>query len=132
MPNAAVLGLKFQIHNRSNAITIAIEQIRVHQGGQTLQSGLIGDRRFTAHEHLLIRETTALIQTPHIPAEAQGRRTTDPAQEAMNRWVHPGHDTGSMVKTQITANGMAQQITEQKLLRKGHLRNGSEQASPDT
>ena len=48
-------------------LTVTVEQGCIHQRRQTLQGHLIGDRRFATHEHLLIAQTTTLVQTPHIP-----------------------------------------------------------------
>ena len=63
---------KGEIGNLSQPLTMAVEKIRFHQRRQPLQRELIGEGRRPFDKHLLIRESPALIQTPHIPAVAQG------------------------------------------------------------
>ena len=64
--------LKHQIHQGSDALAVAIDQRRIHQRGQLLQRHRIGAGWFTTDKNLLLRQAAALIQTPHIPAVAQG------------------------------------------------------------
>ena len=112
-------------------LTVSINQIGVEEAGKTVKGDLISHSRFSPDVHLLVGETTALIQSPDLPCHPKSGRSADPPQQSMHRRMDPGHDAWTMVKSQITTNGVVQQIADQNLIRKSHIRNESERASRD-
>tara|TARA_B100000482_G_scaffold135732_1_gene99248 strand:- start:1290 stop:1502 length:213 start_codon:yes stop_codon:yes gene_type:complete len=59
-----------EVSQETNAFSLSINQICIHQSWQTIQGGLICNCGLTPHKHLLIRDSTALIQSPNIPRHA--------------------------------------------------------------
>ena len=129
MGNGSGRGVEHEVHHGTQALPMTCTQIRLQQGWQPLQGDRIRDRRLASYIDLLISETTALIKAPDLPGHPQSRGTTHPTQQTMHRWMNPTHHAMAMVKAQIAAHGVLQQITQQKLVGKRQLRSGSEPAS---
>ena len=59
---------------------MAVDEVRIQQGRQTIEQGGIGDGRLTSDEDLIVGETTALIEPPDLTTHPQRGWTADPTQ----------------------------------------------------
>jgi len=93
-------------------LAVDSDEGRLEQGGQALEGGRIGVGRQPLDESLLLAETPQLIQAPHLAALTKGGGAAHPAQQAMDRGMHPAENPHSMVSALITAHAPGQQVTQ--------------------
>jgi hypothetical protein len=109
-----------RVGQAADRLLTAIEHRRLDQAGEPLHPVLIGFGGLSLHQHLQVGESAQLVEAPHQPAGAKGRRLGYPTQHPMHRRMHPHLQAGAVIKALITANPPTQQIAQQQLLRKGH------------
>ena len=119
------------IHQAADGLLLAIEQGGVKQGGQLLHRVAVGFRRLPLHQQLQLAQIAQLVQPPHQAAIGEQRRPAHPAQQPMDRRMHPGHHPHPLVQTLGAAHAQPEQIAYQQLIWKAQAVTGAPaRASP--
>jgi hypothetical protein len=100
------------IGHMAQVLAIGSDEGRIKQGGQALKGGGIGIGWKPLNKSLLLAEALELVEAPDLPSLAKGGRATNPAEQAMDRGVHPAEEPRTVVGTLITAHTPGQQVTQ--------------------